>query len=73
MYYVYILESLKRNFRYTGQTNNLSRRLIEHREGSTVSNRKYRPFVVEWVASKNSRKEAIKLERKLKILNLGND
>ncbi|MBI5466543.1 MAG: GIY-YIG nuclease family protein, partial [Candidatus Kerfeldbacteria bacterium] len=36
-YYVYVLESLKDHDRYIGYTNNLKRRLLEHKLGKSFS------------------------------------
>ena len=45
MWYFYILQSQKNiNYFYKGSTNDLQRRLQEHEQGLTVSNRAYRPF-----------------------------
>mgnify|MGYP002347011035 FL=1 len=45
MWYFYILQSQKNiNYFYKGSTNDLQRRLQEHEQGLTVSNKAYRPF-----------------------------
>lgn len=43
-YYVYILESKKDRMHYTGYTNNLKRRLIEHNKGGSLSTKCRAPF-----------------------------
>ena len=45
MYYVYILQSLKKpNWLYKGSTADLKRRFIEHNSGKTFSTAPYSPF-----------------------------
>ncbi len=43
-YYVYILESKKDHMHYTGYTNNLKRRLIEHMSGKSFATKCRAPF-----------------------------
>ncbi|HBI25225.1 TPA: excinuclease ABC subunit C [Candidatus Wolfebacteria bacterium] len=45
MYYVYILKSEKDNGMYVGKTNNLQRRLEEHKGGHVSSTKSRRPLV----------------------------
>lgn len=68
MYYVYIL-STSSNTLYTGQTNNLGKRLKEHQSKSTKSARYIRYFnSVKLVYSEKhkTRKEAMQREIQLK-------
>ncbi|MFZ2521883.1 MAG: GIY-YIG nuclease family protein [Minisyncoccia bacterium] len=44
MFYVYILKSEKDNNLYTGYTNDLKRRLIEHNSGKSKSTKSRKPF-----------------------------
>lgn len=44
MYFVYIIKSLSTNYYYKGLTNNLNRRLKEHDNKKTSSNRSYGPW-----------------------------
>ena len=66
MYYIYILKSLKNNRFYTGSTNNLERRLLEHNSGKSKYTRLTKPFKLLHFEKFNSRKEAVNRERYLK-------
>jgi len=44
MWYVYVLQSLKDKKWYTGYTDNLRKRFLEHNKGLVYSSRKRRPF-----------------------------
>jgi len=45
MYYVYVLQSLKKqDWFYKGSTNNLKRRVTQHNIGECKSSAPYRPF-----------------------------
>ncbi|HLC83846.1 MAG TPA: GIY-YIG nuclease family protein [Bacteroidia bacterium] len=66
MYYVYILQSELNDSFYKGCTNDLERRLIEHNSGKEKSTKRYLPWKLVWYTTKNSRSEALVLERKLK-------
>ncbi|WP_394707974.1 GIY-YIG nuclease family protein [uncultured Desulfosarcina sp.] len=44
MYYVYVLHSAKDGHFYTGSTNDLKRRLVEHNDGRVGSTEKRRPL-----------------------------
>ncbi len=68
MYYVYIPFSPKLNAFYKGQTNNLQQRLIRHNQGNEKFTRTGRPWTLVWATTKETRSEALKLERKLKNL-----
>lgn len=43
---VYVIDSLKRNFRYVGITNNLNRRLRAHTKGGVRSTAAHNPFKI---------------------------
>ena len=43
-FYVYVLQSMKDGGRYTGYTNNLRRRIEEHRKGLSFATSFRRPF-----------------------------
>ena len=45
-FYIYVLESLKDGDRYIGYTNNLRRRIEEHREGRCFSTKFRLPFIL---------------------------
>ncbi|MFH1896530.1 MAG: GIY-YIG nuclease family protein [bacterium] len=66
MFTVYVLRSLVNNRFYTGQTNDLHRRLEEHNSGSSEYTRLTRPFVLVHTEEYKTRKEAVRRERMLK-------
>jgi len=66
MYYVYILQSLKHSRYYTGQTQNIYSRLMEHNSGQTKSTKAGVPWKIIFTKELSSRAEALKLERKIK-------
>lgn len=66
MFTVYVLKSLKNNYRYIGQTNNLPRRLEEHNLGSTPSIRFQRPFRLIYSEEFPTRQRAVIREKHLK-------
>jgi len=67
-YYVYILRSLKDGNFYTGHTSDIKDRLARHNRGEVRSTKARRPFsLVYWEVFK-TRSEAMKRERKLKLL-----
>ena len=66
MWYVYILKSKISSFRYTGSTNDLSRRLLEHNEGKTQSTKAFAPFEIEAYIAVSSEVKARSLEKYLK-------
>lgn len=65
-FYVYILKSISSGKLYIGQTNNFERRFQEHLRGKHPSTRNRGPWEVVFVIPRNSRSEAVLLERKLK-------
>ena len=67
-YYVYILYSRENDRFYIGQTNNLPDRLERHNSGSEKATKPFIPWVIEWFTEKESRSEAMRLEKKLKNL-----
>ena len=58
MFTVYAIKSLTKNYIYVGLTNNLDRRLNEHNTGSNRTTKPYRPFVLIYTETFNSRTEA---------------
>ena len=44
MFCVYVLESVQSNELYIGYTNNLTRRLAEHNNGTEVATKRYMPW-----------------------------
>ncbi|MBA3665526.1 MAG: GIY-YIG nuclease family protein [Bacteroidetes bacterium] len=65
-YFVYILQSDLNNSYYKGQTNNLEQRLLEHNSGKEKSTSRYKPWKLVWYCKKETRAEALSLEKKLK-------
>lgn len=63
MWTVYVLRSLTNNRHYTGYTNNLERRLVEHNSGKTKSIKFTRPFELIYKETYNTRLEAIRREK----------
>ncbi|HOZ51602.1 MAG TPA: GIY-YIG nuclease family protein [Chitinophagaceae bacterium] len=66
MFIVYILFSESTQKCYTGQTQNLENRLLEHNSGETPSIKHGIPWKLVWFAQVESRKEAMILEKKIK-------
>ncbi len=46
MIFIYVLKSLKKEFRYVGITNNLEKRLGQHNDGKNKSTKFYLPFAI---------------------------
>jgi putative endonuclease len=67
-YFTYILYSETTGSFYKGSTENVARRLIEHNEGRTRSNKHGIPWILLWANEKSNRAEAMTLETKLKNL-----
>ena len=68
MYYVYILYSPKFDKFYIGQTNDMANRLERHNNGYETYTSKFIPWVLKGFVLKESRNEALILEKKLKNL-----
>ncbi|HLB66659.1 MAG TPA: GIY-YIG nuclease family protein [Candidatus Saccharimonadales bacterium] len=66
MFYIYVLRSKKNNRFYTGSTDNLDRRLIEHNSGKSRYTRLTRPFELVYYEAFNSRAEARRKEKYFK-------
>jgi len=58
MYYIYVLRSKKDGKLYTGHTDNLDRRLLEHNSGKVASTCSRKPFVLIHSESFSSRSKA---------------
>ena len=65
-YFVYLLKSQKDNKFYIGQTKNVLNRLTEHNSGQVPSTKYRIPFKLIGYSERESRQDAIKLEKKLK-------
>ena len=66
MYYTYILFSESLGKYYTGQTEDIARRLLEHNTGKTEYMKTGVPWVLVFAESFGSRSEAMALEQKIK-------
>lgn len=66
MWYVYVLRSQKDNNLYVGFTNDIERRLMEHKTGKNVSTAKRLPVYLETYIAVPNKKQALKLESYLK-------
>ena len=71
MYYVYILYSATTDAFYRGQTHHLNDRIKRHNSGKEKFTTKGKSWELIWFTDKETRSEAIILERKLK--NMGRD
>jgi putative endonuclease len=69
-FYVYILQSTVNDSFYKGSTNNLLRRLAEHNQGREASTKRFCTWKLVWYATKPTRSEALRLEKKLKNLDI---
>ena len=66
-YYVYMLTNQYNNVLYIGVTNNLTRRLYEHRSGMIEGfTQKYKVHKLVWFESCHEIKDAIAREKQLK-------
>ncbi|MGB2867607.1 MAG: GIY-YIG nuclease family protein [Bacteroidota bacterium] len=65
-YYVYLLQSLKDKFFYTGYTQNLQNRIALHNAGKVSSTRNRAPFVLVYWEGCLNQQDATKREKYLK-------
>ena len=68
MFVVYILYSAGFDKFYIGQTNDIKDRIHRHNSGDVPSTKPYKPWIVILTISKETRSEALILEKKLKNL-----
>ncbi len=67
MHFVYILQSESNSDRYyTGYTQNIEKRILDHNQGKNLSTRKYRPWELKSFVAFPEKERAIKFERYLK-------
>ncbi len=66
IYYVYILQSHKDNFFYTGYTTNLKERLNKHNNGEVKSTKNRRPFSLVYFEGCLNQQDATHREKYLK-------
>jgi len=67
-WFVYILTNCKNTVLYTGITNNLQRRIWEHKKGlgSHSFSKKYHLYKLIWFEEFDSPQKAIEIEKKIK-------
>lgn len=66
MYYVYILKDKSNGKLYIGSTNNLRRRIEEHRKGVAFSTRRLSDFTLVYYEAYSSERDARIREKRLK-------
>ncbi len=66
MYYVYVLLSEKDGRFYTGSTNDLKRRFVEHNAGKVESTKRRKPFKLIYYEACIDEKDARQREKYLK-------
>lgn len=72
MFYVYIIQSTIKNYRYIGHTSDINKRLKQHNSGHTRSTKLNKPYKLIYLERHNSKKEAYKKEMQLKSYKGGN-
>lgn len=65
-YYVYILKSLKDGLLYTGFSENLKQRIIEHNSGKNTSTKDRRPLELLFYEAFPNKLDALRRERYFK-------
>ena len=66
MFYIYVLKSLKNGRLYTGSTNNLERRILEHNSGWSKYTKSTGPFELVYGEEYKTKTEAYNRELFLK-------
>lgn len=66
MFTTYAIQSTIRKYIYVGMTDNLERRIDEHNRGKNRSTKAYKPFVLIYTKSFETRLEAREHEKMLK-------
>jgi putative endonuclease len=66
MFFVYVIESESRKFRYVGLTKDVQRRFTEHQNGKSKSTKGRGPFKLILTETYSTRPEARKREKFLK-------
>lgn len=67
MFYVYLMQSKKDGMLYTGSTNDLRRRFVQHNEGKSPSTRTRVPFELPYYEAYKSERDARQREYNLKL------
>ena len=65
-WYVYVAESLKDKFWYTGCTNNLTKRLKDHNDGKVYTTKSRRPLILIYYEILYNKHDAFAREKYLK-------
>ncbi|MCK5329948.1 MAG: GIY-YIG nuclease family protein [Candidatus Marinimicrobia bacterium] len=63
---MYVLISISTEQLYIGHTNNIERRLNEHNKGKSISTRNRGPWKLVGYITRDTRSEAMKIEKRLK-------
>ncbi|TSC92838.1 MAG: excinuclease abc c subunit domain protein [Candidatus Berkelbacteria bacterium Licking1014_7] len=66
MYYVYLLQSLNKEFSYIGSTPDLRKRVKKHNQGKVKSTKPYIPLKLIYYEAYLNEKDAIDREKRLK-------
>jgi len=66
MWYVYVLKSKEKKFRYIGSSNDLNRRLEQHNAGKVKATKPYKPYEIVAFFGLKDKTKAISFERYLK-------
>ena len=66
MYYVYLIQSLHKDFLYVGSTEDLRRRFLEHNHGTQKATKVYAPFKLIYYEAYASKTDAFIREKALK-------
>jgi len=66
MHYVYVLKSLNSEHYYTGCTNNIESRIIEHNSGTVRYSSRYKPWTLIYSEKYTSKSEAFQREKYFK-------
>ncbi|MEO5344612.1 MAG: GIY-YIG nuclease family protein, partial [Gammaproteobacteria bacterium SHHR-1] len=66
MWYVYVLRSAKNKTLYIGSTNNIKRRVKEHKTGLCISTKANRPWKIETIIVLPKERQARTLEKYFK-------
>ena len=65
-FFIYILYSEQYDRYYIGQTSDIEKRVIRHNSGYVKSTKKYRPWLLKWSFTVESRSKSMEIESKIK-------
>jgi putative endonuclease len=66
MYYVYVIKSKIKNWKYIGFCSDLKERFSRHNSGKVISTKKYRPFELIYYEGFKNKNDAMVEEKFLK-------